>query len=236
MKNICYIVIATAILLTCFIVVKAQTADEIIQKHLTAIGGLDNWKKITSLKITGIINTNGSERTVTITTLKGKGWRMEISMNGMVNYRTLTTTEGWVYFPTRGQAKPEAMTTEDVKKSQDQLEIGGPLVDYQAKGNKVTYLGKDDVEGTECYKLKVVNANGKEETIYIDASNYYNIRTVSKINSNGKEQEVTTNYGNFQQLPEGIVFAMSSGGNRPMEIKTIEINKPVDENIFKPGK
>ena len=42
--------------------------------------------------------------------------------------------------------------------------------------------------------------------------------------------------GNYTKFPEGIVFPMSlETGGVPLTIKTVEINKPVDESIFKPG-
>ena len=107
------------------------------------------------------------------------------------------------------------------------------MIDYKAKGNTVTYLGKDDVEGTDCYKLKVTLKSGKEETIYIDASNYYHIRSVSKYKADGKETEMTQNFGDFQKLPEGIVYAMSQdGGVGQVKFKTIEINKPIPDDFF----
>jgi len=136
---------------------RAQTADEIINKHVEAMGGLENWKKVNSTVLTGSINQGGTELPVTVTTLNGKGFRMEMTMSGMVNYQILTPTAGWTYFPAFGQPKPEATTDADVKESQDQLDaMMDPLIDYKSKGCSVTYLGKDQVEGTECHKLKVV--------------------------------------------------------------------------------
>ena len=236
MRNFRQSIVAIAIVTISAVTVKAQTADDIVNKHIAAIGGLDNWKKIKSMKMTGSINAGGTELPVTITTLNGKGSRMEFSINGMINYTIITPKDGWMYFPVQGQTKPEAMPEEAVKQSQDQLDVQGPLVDYKAKGNKITYLGKDDVEGTDCYKLKVVYTNGKEETMYFDASNYYNIRVVEKVKANGKEVEQTVNYSNYQKLPEGIVFPMTiESGNGPVALKSVEVNKPVDESIFKPS-
>jgi len=236
MRNFRLSILAVAILFAGAFTAKAQTADEIINKHIAAIGGLDNWKKVTSMKMTGSVNAGGTELPVVITTLAGKGSRMEFSISGMTNYTIITPKQGWMYFPVQGQTKPEAMPEEAVKEAQDQLDVQGPLIDYKAKGNKITYLGKDDVEGTDCYKLKVVFANGKEETMYIDASNYYHIRSIDKIKANGKEMEQTVNYSNYQKLPEGIVFPMSiESGNGPVALKSVEINKPIDESIFKPA-
>jgi hypothetical protein len=53
----------------------------------------------------------------------------------------------------------------------------------------------------------------------------------------GKEVEDVTNYSDYKKLPEGILFPMSidsEGG--PIIIKTVDVNKSVDDSIFKPGK
>ena len=235
MRNLSLSIFAVATLFAGTFTAKAQTADEIINKHIAAIGGADNWKKITSMKMVGSVNAGGAELPITLTTVQGKGFRMDMTFNGMSNYQIITKDGGWMYFPIQGQTKPEAIPADMVKESQDQLDIQGALIDYKAKGNKVAYLGKDDVEGTECFKLKVTYPNGKEETMYIDASTYYHIRSVEKVKADGKEMEETSNYSNYQKLPEGIVFPMTvEQGNGPFAIKSVEINKPVDESIFKP--
>ena len=207
----------------------AQTVDEIIQKHLDAIGGADNWRKINSIKKNCVRLARGTELPVTITILQGKGYRQESTFSGMTSYYILTDKEGWSFNP-RSQQKPDAVPEESVKLSQNLLDIQGPLIDYKAKGYKITYYGTDDVEGTECYKLKVVMPTGKEETVFIDASNYYLVRTIEKTKANGKEQVQTTTYGDYEKLPEGIIYPMSYNG---ITIKKIEINLPVDEQLFK---
>ncbi len=235
MKNTRSFIMAFAMVFASLLNASAQTADEIVQKHVDAVGGVDNWKKINSIKLTGSMNAGGMEMPVTVTTLNGKASRMEFTINGMTNYTILTTTGGWMYFPIQGQTKPEALPEEMVKEQQDQLDVMmDPLIDYKAKESKVTYLGKDDVEGTECHKLKVTLKNGKEETIFLDAGNYYCLRSVEKTKANGKEVEAISAFSNYQKLPEGIVFPMSIDNNGgPLTLKSVEINKPVDESIFK---
>src|ERR1039458_1895769 len=137
MKNIRFSIIAAAMIMAGFVTVNAQTADEIIKKHVDAVGGLDNWKKINSIKLTGSMNQGGTEIPIVITTLNGKGYRMDMTMNGMANYSILTPKNGWMYFPIGGQKTPEAIPDDIVKESQDELDVMmDALIDYQAKGNK----------------------------------------------------------------------------------------------------
>ncbi len=237
MNKIRVSILGAALLLLGMLSAQAQTADEIVQKHIAAIGGQDVWKKLKSIKMIGSLNINGTEIPISVTTVHGKGQRSDISFNGMSGYEIITTTEGWSLSPFGGQSKPEAMTEAEVKQQQDGLDIQGALIDYKAKGNKIDFLGKDNLEGTDVYKLKVTHANGNIETMYFDASSYYHIRSVEKIKVDGKEIEDVTNYSNYKKLPEGIVFPMSiesEGG--PMVVKTVEVNKVVDESIFKPTK
>jgi outer membrane lipoprotein-sorting protein len=235
MRNFGFFFPAIAIWIACVVTAKAQTADEVIQKHIAATGGLDNWKKIHSIKKNCVRNSRGIEIPVTQTIVQGKGYRSESTTNGMTSYTIITDKEGWTFNPSWNQ-KPEALTADWVKQTQDILDIQGALIDYKKKGNKITYLGTDDVEGTECYKMKVILPTGKEETYFIDAANYYLVRITVKTKANGKESVFNTTYGDYQKLPEGIIYPMSvDNGGSSMTIKSIEINKDVNEDIFKPG-
>jgi len=141
--------------------VNAQTAEEIVAKHIDAIGGAEAWKKVNSVKMEGTMQVQGAELAVTITVLNGKGARQDLSIMGMTGYQIVTPTEGWNYMPFQGQTTPEAMTAEDLAESQDDLDAQGNLIDYAAKGHTVELMGKDDVDGTECFKLKITKKGGK---------------------------------------------------------------------------
>ncbi len=45
---------------------KAQTADEIVDKYITAIGGADNWKKVNSVTSEGNLTVQGADVAVTM--------------------------------------------------------------------------------------------------------------------------------------------------------------------------
>ena len=221
------------LMLTTAFDVKAQTAEEIVAKHIDAIGGSSAWKKVNSVRMEGSLQVQGAELTVIQTILQGKGTRQDFSVAGMTGFMIITPTAGWNFMPFNGQTSPESMTAEDVAKSQTELDVQGVLVDYAAKGHTIEYLGKDDVEGTECFKIKVNIKGGDPETMYFETKEYMLVRQVSKQNRNGQEMEITTNYSNYDKLPEGILVAKSiSLPFGELKISKITINGPVDESIF----
>ena len=220
-------------LLTATIFASAQTVDEIISKHLDAIGGVDAWRKVTSIRQEGNMMVQGAEVKVVRTVLHNKGSRQDISLAGMNGYSIMTPVAGWNFMPFQGQMQPEPLTEEDIKEGQPDLDAQDELIDYKEKGSSVELVGKDDVEGTECFKLILTFKSGKAETLFIDPKSFYVIRQVAKQKANGQEMEVTTSFSNYQKLPEGIVVAMSM--TLPfgeLNMTKVEVNKPVDESIF----
>ncbi|MBI3137465.1 MAG: hypothetical protein HYZ15_02645 [Sphingobacteriales bacterium] len=213
---------------------QSQTADEIINKHLEAIGGADNWRKVNSVKMEGVLQIQGAEVNVTLTVLHGKGMRQDISVMGMTGYDIVTPTEGWSFMPFQGQQTPEAKTPEDLAEAQDELDAQGSLVDYAAKGHTVEFLGKEDVEGTECYKIKINKKGGSPETIFIDPKTFYIVQSKTLRKANGQEMEVVTSFSNYEKLPEGVVVAKSMTlPYGELTLGKIVINGVVEESFFK---
>jgi hypothetical protein len=211
---------------------QAQTADEIIDKHLAAIGGKDAWRKVSSIVMEGSLTVMGREVLVKVTQVHNKGSRQDLNLAGMNGYMFTTPTSGWVFMPFQGQQKPEPMTPEDLKESADNLDIQGNLLDYKQKGHTVEYLGMEDVEGTDCYKLKVITKNGNESTIFIDPANHYIIRTVSKRKAMGQEMELKTDLSDYRDV-NGLKMPFSvTQSFGTVVFSSIKINEAVDEKLF----
>jgi hypothetical protein len=225
------------LLLACVNLVKAQTVDEVIDNYLAAVGGKDKLMALNSVKMEGTLTTQGFDVGITVTVLNGKGSRTDISIPGMSEgFRIVTPTKGWNYLPFQGQTSPEEAPEDQVKAQQSQLDLQTPLFNYAAKGHNVELQGMEKVDGADCYKLKVTYNNGKMATLYIDATTYYRVKSVTTININGEDTEVETTYTDFKKTPEGYVFPFSqTNQSGTINFTSIEINKPVDENIFKPN-
>ncbi len=221
------------------IAARAQSVspDEVIRKHMEAVGGVDNWNKIKSMKKVGSVDGN-MEVLVTTTVVQDRAARIDFAMIGTNGYFIVTPKEGWAYFPAQGMDKVAALTARQVKLQQGQMDVKDELLDRSSIA-KAEFVGRDTIKNMPCLKLKITNKNGGEQIYYFDATTYYIVRRQFEAETQIGDEEITVNYSNFQKRPEGIVVAMTS--TMPMmqdaEVvyEKIEINMPVSDDIFKPG-
>jgi len=227
----------TLLLILAATVLKAQTADEILDKHINAIGGRDSWNKVHSIAMSGTLSVGGQTADFSTTVVDGKGFRQDFSLSGVTGYKIITPTAGWVYLPGSGDENTKTMTPEEVKEGQGQLTVRGDLLDYKTRGAKVAYMGEEKTEGKECYKLKLTENTGKVEWLYISKDTYYLVSALNHITIMGHEMDVATVYKDYEKQPEGVVIAttISTNGSE-IHFATIAINKPVDDGVFKPAK
>jgi len=217
--------------------VHAQSVEEVISKHIEAIGGKENWKKVNTMKSEASLNVQGMDIPLTIYQVNNKAMKQEYSVMNMTAFTIMRTDSGWNYMPFNGMTAPEPVTAEELKVGQDGLDIQGELLDYAEKGHKVELMGKEDVDGTEAYKVKLTRKSGTEVINFIDPSNYLVIRTIQKLKVNGQEIENKTNYSNYQKLEEGILMPFTLESTTipaPINFKKFEVNVDIPESTFRP--
>jgi hypothetical protein len=220
---------------------QAQNVDEVINKHLEAMGGKQKLGDIKSVYIESTIEVMGNEAPSTTTILNGKGYKSEIDFGGQKIVQCFTDTSGWGINPMAGQTTAEPMPKEQVDAAQDQLYIAGPLFDYAAKGNKVELAGKEKVGNVDAYKVNVTSKNNTQSTFYIDPSTYYVLKEIRKMNVPGQgDVEISMVFSNYQKTDYGNVMPYKTEMTLPgftltTTTKKVDVNKPVDENIFKKG-
>lgn len=216
--------------------VQAQTADEVVNKHIDAIGGKDVINKITSQVVESDLSVMGSTLTSKTTILVGKGFKSEANFNGQDIIQCVTPTGGWMINPLAGQTDAVALPEDQVKAAQSAFDLGGELFNYQQKGSKVELAGKEKVEGVEAIKLKLTNKEGKETMFFVDPTTYYVIKRESTTSMNGQDMTATAVFSNFKKTDIGYVMPYTTVSNQGFEItinvSKVEFNKPVDPKIF----
>ncbi len=217
----------------------AQTADEIIEKHLQAMGGKDKLKAVQAERITGkMVMGQGMEAPFTMEMARPNKMRMEFTIQGMTGIQAFDGTTGWSVMPFMGKTEPEAMPAEDAKRMEEQADIDGLLLDYKEKGRQVEYVGKEDLEGTPVHKLKVTQKNGDVVYVYIDAEQFLQLKQAGKTKIRGQEVESETLFGDFKTV-DGLVVphsieqkAVGMPSGMVMTISKVEINPSLAETRF----
>ena len=219
----------------------AMTADELIAKNIEAKGGMAKIKAISSSRSTGKLELTGDfalELALSQTVTRTGKIRQEASLQGLTQVQAWDGHEGWQIQPFGGRKDPEKLSADDVKGLVDDADIDGPLVDYKAKGHKAEYLGTEDVDGTEAYKLKVTLKSGDQKVYYFDPDYFLEIRITTRRMIRGTEQEFETDLGNYEQVGGVYVpFSLETGPkgapkSQKVTLEKIEVNVPVNDALF----
>jgi len=219
----------------------AQTADEVIDKHIKAMGGIEKIKAVQTVKATGKMKMGPMELPLTLTKSRPGSVRLDFTLQGMTGTQAYDGSTGWSVMPFMGKKEPEKMSDDALKQIVEEADFDGSLIDYKQKGNTVELLGKVDVEGSPAYKLKIVTKQGTESIDYIDAESYFVIKTEAKRVVQGQEMEGETVVGDYK-LIDGVYYPHSmqshrkgaaEAGGQSITIDKYEINTKVDNAIFK---
>jgi len=223
------------------VVASAQTADEIIDKHIKALGGLEKLKAVQSMKMTGKMKAGPMEFPATMVKARPELFRMDFTVQGMTGTQAYDGTTGWSVMPFMGKKDPETMNEDMQKSMKEEADFDGPLIDYKSKGNKVEYVGKEEVEGSPAYKLHLTTKSGTESNLYIDADTYLLIKSESKRKIQGQEVESETIIGDYKEVG-GLMFPHSmemrrkgapAGASQAIVVEKYELNTKVDAAQFK---
>ncbi|OQP51044.1 hypothetical protein A4H97_04305 [Niastella yeongjuensis] len=216
---------------------KAQTVDEIINKYFEALGGKDKVASMNTMYVEYDVDMNGAAADGTSWIVNQKAFKNEMNLMGQQLVQCYTDTSGWMINPFGGSTTPTAMTPDQAKAGLAQMDLTGPFYNYAAKGNTVTLLGKETLNGKDAYKLKVKTKAGPEITAWIDATTWYQVKNTIKANVNGMEIETGMLISNYKKTENGYTVPFNveitvSGLTVSMTNKKVEINKPVDMKIF----
>jgi len=225
-------VLPAVIVLFSVSVVQAQTVDEVIIKHIEAIGGKEKLSQVKSIYFENSMEVMGNQSPETEYLLDGKGFKTVSEFNGSKIINCYTDKAGWSLNPMMGGTDPQPMPEEMYNAGKDQIYVGRALVDYAAKGNKVELAGKE--EGN--YKIKVTNGSN-ESTYFLDASTFYLTKTILKGEMMGQPVDVTTTYSDFKKTDFGIVLPYAKtidlgGFSLSFKVEKLEVNKEMDSKIF----
>jgi hypothetical protein len=238
--------ILVVFLMTGFTTVQAQSADEILDTYFENTGGKDAWRAVEGMRMTAKINQGGMEIPLEIVRLKDGRQMTVITFQGQELKQGVYDGEVlWsTNMMTQKAEKSDAETTEIFKKEIN--DFPDAFLDYQKKGYEVEFMGKEDLNGTETFKLKLtkepLTIDGEEvedvSYYFFETDNYVPIAVQQEIKQGEAKGVIAeTTFSDYQEV-DGLYmpFTMTQGikgqGGQPITMDTIELNPTVDDSEF----
>jgi len=215
---------------------QAQDVDAILTKYFANTGGVDKWKALKSTKMEGTATTQGIEINGVMYGKAPNLARQEFSLQGQSFVQAYDGTTAWGINPMAGP-EPQKLPEDQAEQLTSQT-FESEFIDYKTKGHTVALEGKETIEGTETFKVKLTKKNGDVEYHYFDTENYVPIMVKTFAKAGPAKGQASETYLSDYQEVEGLMFPFfidtKMGGQSIMKIaiKSVKLNEPMDDKLF----
>ena len=209
----------------------AQTAEELVNRNLQAKGGIDKIKALRTLRESGKLQNGGFTAQVGQDSMAPNLLRQTFTVQGMTQIQAYDGTTGWKISPFEGRKDPERLGDDELRDIMENAIFLGPLVDYQAQGSRVEYIGKDLIDGDDVYRLKVTLKNGDLYYYYLDPETFLEVRMEKVRFIRGAVRESVIECGSYK-LVAGVYmpFTYEVGSKQSAERSKITYDK-IEPNV-----
>ena len=219
----------------------SPTADEIVDRYVTARGGIEKLRSLQTLRQEGRVHAGPGRDGVVSREIKRPGKiRFELTVQGVTSVFASDGKRGWKVAPLEGETGVKPLPDEALIDAREQADIDGPLVDWKSKGSRIELLGREAIDGHDAWKLKLTLKSGGILTAYVDAKSANLIRTEGVRQVRGKSVRIETTLGDYRKT-EGILFphlVEVRAAGRPQSLRIVvdkvEVNPPLKDARFTP--
>lgn len=222
-----------------------QSADEIIEKHIAAVGGRAALAKLTSRKAVGTMTVgtqagelSGSLETYSKAPNKSRALiKLDLSAVGMndtlVVDQRFDGTTGWTMDSMQGNSQMEGDQLNSLRNNH----FPSPFLNYKETGTTVTVLPKEMLAGKELIVLQVSPKVGPVSKVYLDPQTFLVVRSWARItHPMAGEIEQTSEVSDYRVV-DGVQVAFkvvnsSAIQSATMQLKTVEHNVAIDDAMF----
>ena len=225
----------------------AQTADDIIKKYFDNAGGIDKWKSMTSLKMSGNLVMPQGEFPFAMYRKSPNKFKVVMKiMDKEFIPQAFDGETGWMINPFTGTDGAQKLPEEQVTALRDESEFEDPFIDYKDKGFVVSYEGTAEAGGVTCHVIKLVKHQGEEgkemkSTYYFDTENSLQIM-IKQATPQTMGQDVEIYMSDYREVGDGYMMPfvldtqLDGQSIQKLNLETITVNEDIADEVFKfPG-
>ena len=224
---------------------RAQSADDIIEKHLAASGGRAAYGKITSRAATGSISLTSPvgelSGTIEVYSKKPNKSRTLIKLDltalgagQVVSDQRFDGNSAYVIDSFQGNRAIEGSQLEAMKSGS----FPSPLLNYKELGLTITLGDREKVGGKDAYVLRMTPKAGPPVRVFIDAESFMLVKTALTLNvpQLGGDIEQVVEFSDFRDV-DGIKVPYITKSSNPAQtvtatMKSIAHNTEIDDASF----
>lgn len=237
MKKYISLLLTLAIAVAVSTLQAAESAEQILDKYVNAIGGVEAHKRLKTRQVqaTFTLAVIGAPGKTTITSKAPNKNHVRINIPNLGE--VIEAYDGVVAWSSNPFLGVSEKTGSQLKDAQRQADFHQD-VNIKSRYSKWTYAGKETVDGKPTHVLKGESKEGDLDTYYIDAESYLLIR--AKITAAGPAgpMTLTMHMSDYREV-DGIKIPFSLKATEPaaaaysMVIKEVKHGIEVDDTLFK---
>jgi hypothetical protein len=223
----------------------AQTADDVVERHLAALGGREALAKITSRKSTGTVtlSTSAAELAGVVEVYSKPPNKTHVIIRldltpvagtgEMIVQQIFDGKTGYGLNSLQGDSE---ITGRQLANMRNNL-FPSPLLAYKDAGLRLELLPHEMVNGRDAFVLRSSPAAGSPSRLFFDAETYLLVRVVTTIDGpQGGELEQTNDFSDFRvvdgvKVPFRVVNATALQ-TLTATLTTVQHNIAIDDAMF----
>jgi len=216
-----------------------QTADQVVEKYLAALGGRAALGKITSRRSTGTISVatpNGEIAGSAEIALKAPNksrsvMQLDLSAMGvpekLVVQQVFNGTVGWALDSLNGDSEITGNRLDNLRNNV----FPTPLLSYKTTGATVELLPAEKLNGQDAAVVRFTPKAGSAAKLYFDPQTNLLVRTVATIDNPqaGGPVEQTGDFSDYRAV-DGVKVPFMVVNSSPMQTATIKLAK-IEHNV-----
>jgi outer membrane lipoprotein-sorting protein len=219
----------------------AQTLDDIVAMNLKSKGGIEKIRATQTVRMTGTIAARdpmGQEMKAGMLILAKRPnlMRRETTLNGD---QVVTAFDGQMFWMARGRSQPQVLPGPQSAYAMQDAEFDSVFVDYKEKGYKIALVGKETLDGTPVYHLKVTKKSGPVQDFYLDAQTGLEKKISVRLDTpNQQTIVVATEMSDYRdvdgrQIPFSTQQTQNNVAVSTVTLDKVEFNVPADDALFR---